>query len=163
MDKGITVEQIRQSSSLLKQYGIKIGLFLQFGYLDEQEEDINKTIAMLLEIMPDDIGISVSYPLPETKFYDIVKSQLKEKQNWKDSDDLAMLYTGTFGPEFYKSLHRYVHKKFRGKQKIEFLRKNRLDLPKGILNYLLVFLEYLYFFAAQNVFKAKMQLDKRNK
>jgi anaerobic magnesium-protoporphyrin IX monomethyl ester cyclase len=163
MDKGITVEQIKKSTQLLKKYEVKIGLFLQFGYIDETQEDIDKTLDMLLDIMPDDIGVSVSYPLPETKFYEKVKSQLKEKQNWSDSDDLAMLYTGTFGPEFYKNLHRYIHKRFRGKQKMEFMRKNIAELPKGILNYLIVSMEYLYFFISQKYFKAKMMLDKRNK
>jgi hypothetical protein len=35
------------------------------------------------------------------------------KQNWTDSDDLAMMYRSTFSPAYYKQLHRYVHKVFR--------------------------------------------------
>jgi hypothetical protein len=49
-------------------------------------------------------------------FYDKVKSQLGTKQNWKDSDDLAMMYQAPFSPAFYKRLHRLVHKLFRLKQ-----------------------------------------------
>ena len=62
--------------------------------------------------MPDDIGISVSYPLPGTKFYERVKSELGQKQNWVDSDDLAMLYHGPFSQEFYRTLYRAVHFEF---------------------------------------------------
>jgi anaerobic magnesium-protoporphyrin IX monomethyl ester cyclase len=66
--------------------------------------------------MPEEIGISVSYPLPGTKFYEKVKEQLNEKANWTDSDDLAMMYKGTFSPSYYRKLHRYVHKVYRRKQ-----------------------------------------------
>jgi anaerobic magnesium-protoporphyrin IX monomethyl ester cyclase len=66
--------------------------------------------------MPDDIGISVSYPLPGTKFYDKVKDELGTKRNWTDSDDLAMMFTQQQRPAYYKRLHRYVHKRFRRRQ-----------------------------------------------
>ncbi|MGD1045008.1 MAG: radical SAM protein [Bacteroidota bacterium] len=113
MDKGTKVAQIYEARRLLQQYGIKTAFFLQFGYLGEQQEDINATIRMVKDLMPDDIGISVSYPLPGTKFFEKVKMDMKEKQNWIDSDDLAMMYRSTFSPVYYKQLHRYVHKVFR--------------------------------------------------
>ncbi|MEO1517003.1 MAG: radical SAM protein [Bacteroidota bacterium] len=116
MDKGTTVEQIFQATRLLQAKNVRVGFFLQFGYLTETKNDIDKTIQMLLDLMPDDIGISVSYPLPGTKFFDIVQSQLDDKQNWTDSDDLAMMYRATFSPAYYRRLHRYVHKRFRLKQ-----------------------------------------------
>ncbi len=116
MDKGTRIEQIVQSTELMKSYGIKPCFFLQFGYLGEEWEDIQATISMLKDLMPHDIGISVSYPLPGTKFYDTVKAQLGEKSNWTDSDELLMMYKGTYSPKFYKVLHRYVHRLFRAKQ-----------------------------------------------
>jgi hypothetical protein len=39
--------------------------------------------------------------------------ELGEKQNWVDSDDLAMLYHGPFPQEFYRVLHGRVHHEFR--------------------------------------------------
>lgn len=116
MDKGTTVEQISEATRLLQAKKIEVGFFLQFGYLDENILDIKKTIQMLLDLMPDDIGVSVSYPLPETKFFEKVKLQLKEKQNWTDSNDLAMMYQATYSPDFYRQLHRFIHKIFRLKQ-----------------------------------------------
>jgi hypothetical protein len=71
---------------------------------------------MLLDLMPYDIGVSVSYPLPGTKFYETVKESLKTKTNWSDSDDLAMMYRGTYSPSFYRQLHRYIHKLYRREQ-----------------------------------------------
>jgi radical SAM superfamily enzyme YgiQ (UPF0313 family) len=116
MDKGITVEQIRKAVALLKQHGIKPALFLQFGYLDEKIEDIRQTVDLLKELKPHDIGVSVSYPLPGTKFHDKVKAQLKEKSNWTDSDDLHLMFSNTYPAEFYRHLHRYVHHTFRAAQ-----------------------------------------------
>jgi anaerobic magnesium-protoporphyrin IX monomethyl ester cyclase len=133
MDKGTTVKQIFDATQLLKKNGIRPAFFLQFGYLGEEKEDINKTIQMVLDLMPEEIGISVSYPLPGTKFYDKVKEQLKEKTNWTDSDELALMYKSTFPPSYYKKLHRYVHKVYRRKQSILVLKnifRNPLSLNR---------------------------------
>jgi anaerobic magnesium-protoporphyrin IX monomethyl ester cyclase len=113
MDKGITVEQIEEATTLLKKHRIKPSLFIQFGYLGETMKDIQLTIKMINRLMPHEIGISVSYPLPGTIFYEKVKEQLKEKSNWSDSDELALMFENTYQPSFYKQLHRYVHKSFK--------------------------------------------------
>ncbi len=112
MEKGTTVEQIYKAARLLQESGIKVGFFLQFGYPGETWQDIEKTIKMVRDCKPDDIGISVSYPLPGTKFYKNVKDQLGLKQNWQDSDDMAMLYQGPYSTAFYRKLHTVIHKNF---------------------------------------------------
>jgi anaerobic magnesium-protoporphyrin IX monomethyl ester cyclase len=124
MDKGTTVEQIYQATKLLKQHCIRTAFFLQFGYLGETQEDIQATLNMVLNLMPDEIGISVSYPLPGTKFYEKVKDMLKEKQNWTDSDDLAMMFKNTYSPAYYKILHRYIHNRYRIQRGINQLKKS---------------------------------------
>ncbi len=113
MDKGTNIEQIAEATRLLKKYNIKPSFFIQFGYLGETKEDIDKTIAMINKLLPHNIGISVSYPLPGTKFFEKVKADLKEKTNWTDSDELQLMFHNTYQPAFYKQLHRYVHKTFR--------------------------------------------------
>ena len=113
MDKGTTIEEINTATKLLKKNNIRVAFFLQFGYPGETKEDINKTVEMVLNLMPDEIGISVSYPLPGTKFFENVKDQLKTKSNWADSDELALMFRNTFPPAYYKRLHRYVHKVYR--------------------------------------------------
>ncbi len=113
MDKGDKVQDIYRAAELLRVNGIEVGFFLQFGYPGETWDDVQMTLKMVRECLPDDIGISVSYPLPGTKFYERVKMELGEKQNWVDSDDLAMLYRGPFPQEFYRILHGRVHHEFR--------------------------------------------------
>jgi len=123
MDKGTTVEQIYQATGLLKNNGIHPSFFIQFGYPGETKDDIAKTIRMINDLMPFEIGISVSYPLPGTVFYERVKNDLKEKTNWTDSDELALMFRNTYAPAFYKQLHRYVHKSFRKHVAIQQLNK----------------------------------------
>ncbi len=113
MDKGTTVEQIAGATHLLRQYGIHPSFFIQFGYPGETKDDILLTIRMINRLLPDNMGISVSYPLPGTVFYERVKADLKEKTNWTDSDELKLMFNNTYPPEFYKQLHSYVHKTYR--------------------------------------------------
>jgi anaerobic magnesium-protoporphyrin IX monomethyl ester cyclase len=125
MDKGTTVDQIKEATRLLKKHGIKACFFLQFGYIGENMEDIQKTLVLVEELSPDDIGISVSYPLPGTKFYERVKNELVNKQNWTNSDDLDMMFNSTYSSDFYRLLQRYVHYTFRTNKAIEELKKGQ--------------------------------------
>ncbi|HEY3312244.1 MAG TPA: radical SAM protein [Anaerolineales bacterium] len=124
MDKGTQVEQIREAARLLKEAGIQACFFLQFGFPGETRSDIEQTIQLVRDCEPDDIGISVSYPMPGTKFHAAVREQLGEIQNWHDSDDLAMLYHGPFSTAFYRSLHSVVHKEFRARKAWQALRRS---------------------------------------
>jgi radical SAM superfamily enzyme YgiQ (UPF0313 family) len=116
MEKGTRVEQVVAATRLLREQGIEVGFFLQFGYPGETMADIEQTIQMIDRCRPDDIGISVSYPLPGTPFHERVRAELGTKQNWVDSADLAMMYRATYPPDFYRALHDYVHARFRGQR-----------------------------------------------
>ncbi|MBL4703724.1 MAG: B12-binding domain-containing radical SAM protein [Flavobacteriales bacterium] len=124
MDKGTTLAQIKSSTIKLQKLKVRVAYFIQFGYLGETEEDIELTLKMVENNRPDDIGVSVSYPLPGTKFFEMVKSDLDNKANWTDSDELAMMFSGTFNSEYYKTLHRYIHKMFRSAQGRAYLKKS---------------------------------------
>ena len=116
MEKGTAVNQIYEATQQLHEAGVRVAFFLQFGYPGESREDIEKTLQMVRDCQPDDIGMSVSYPLPGTKFHATVKQQLGDKQNWTDSADLAMLYQGPFPTAFYRHLHTVLHKEFRSRR-----------------------------------------------
>ncbi|NJL56971.1 hypothetical protein HC928_18830 [bacterium] len=122
MDKGTTVEQIYEATRQLHAHGVKVAFFLQFGYPGETREDIALTLKMMRDLMPDDIGISVSYPLPGTPFYERVRVELGERVNWIDSEDMAMLYEGPFTTGFYRQLHTVVHKDYRSRKTLNELR-----------------------------------------
>ncbi len=136
MDKGTKVEQIEEATVLLRRYRIKPSFFIQFGYPGETKEDIEMTVRMINRLLPDSIGISVSYPLPGTVFYERVKAELKEKTNWTDSDELKFMFKNTYQPAYYRRLHRYVHKSYHWHMALQQMRlllcgKTKWDV-KGI-------------------------------
>jgi anaerobic magnesium-protoporphyrin IX monomethyl ester cyclase len=109
MNKGTSVPEILLARRRLQSVGIRVGFFIQLGYMDEQLEDIIATRELLKAARPDEIGVSVSYPLPGTKFYDLVKAQLREKTHWQESSDLDMMFSGTYRSDFYRRVRDLMH------------------------------------------------------
>ena len=126
MDKNITVEQIYEAVKRSKNLNIDISFFIQFGYLYETWDDILLTRNLIKNCLPSHIGISVSYPLPGTKFYSIVSELLTEKTNWQHSDDLDLMYLGNYPSKFYKLLHRFVHVEYNLSKKFKYKKTNLL-------------------------------------
>jgi anaerobic magnesium-protoporphyrin IX monomethyl ester cyclase len=112
MDKDLKTEQTITATERLRAHGIKVAFFLQYGYPGEEQEDIRMTLELIRNAQPDRIGISVSYPLKGTSFYETVLRSMGEKQNWKDSGDLELMFAGKYPAGFYRALHRYTHHYF---------------------------------------------------
>jgi anaerobic magnesium-protoporphyrin IX monomethyl ester cyclase len=113
MEKGSSVAEARTATRLLKAAGIRACWFIQLGYPGETWEDICLTRNLIVKEQPDDIGVSVAYPLPGTRFHELVKAGLGERRNWRDSDDLAMLFEGTYSSLFYRLVRDQLHDEVR--------------------------------------------------
>lgn len=163
MDKGTTVEQIREATLLLKKNGIKPSFFIQFGYPGETKQDIEKTISMINTLLPHEIGISVSYPLPGTAFFERVKTELRDKTNWTDSDELALMFSNTYQPAFYKQLHRYVHRSYRKHLALEHIRQLLLHPFRTDFVKLKKAMSAFYYLPAAFTAKLKLQLLENSK
>jgi anaerobic magnesium-protoporphyrin IX monomethyl ester cyclase len=109
MDKGSHVDTARVATRNLRREGIRANWFLQLGYPPEDWDDIVLTRDLVREERPDDIGVSVAYPLPGTAFHDRMAAQLGARRNWRDTDDLAMLFNGTFDTAFYRKVRGALH------------------------------------------------------
>jgi radical SAM superfamily enzyme YgiQ (UPF0313 family) len=109
MDKDLSTGDIPKACANLGAHDIRACLFLQFGYPGETWDDIRQTIAMVRAIRPHDIGVSVSYPLPNTPFYDRVRAGASGKTNWNDSGDLDIMFRGTYTAPFYRALADALH------------------------------------------------------
>lgn len=109
MHKGLQVADVISARDNLRQQDIRACFFLQFGYPGESWSDIRKTIALVRETRPDDIGVSFSYPLPNTKFFERVQEQLGRKRNWADSEDLCVMFKGAYTDEFYRAIRDALH------------------------------------------------------
>jgi anaerobic magnesium-protoporphyrin IX monomethyl ester cyclase len=116
MNKGITVAEILTARARLKAEDIRVGFFIQIGYLGEQLDDILATRDLIELACPDDVGVSVSYPLPGTPFHDQVKAQLGTKTRWQESNDLEMMFHGTYISEFYRAVRELLHQQVSAQQ-----------------------------------------------
>jgi radical SAM superfamily enzyme YgiQ (UPF0313 family) len=109
MDKGLTLSSVIAARHRLKEAEIRACFFLQFGYPGETWVELQETIAFVREMRPDDVGISFSYPLPGTVFYERVRAQLGQKRNWTDSDDLCIMFKAAYTTEFYRAVRDALH------------------------------------------------------
>jgi anaerobic magnesium-protoporphyrin IX monomethyl ester cyclase len=116
MEKGASVEDARMATRALQAGGIRACWFIQLGYRGEEWEDILLTRDLVRAERPDEIGVSVSYPLPGTRFYDLVREEVGGKQNWEHTDDLAMLFRGTYTTEFYRRIRGLLHDEVSGER-----------------------------------------------
>ena len=110
MDKGATVQAAREATRTLRAHSIRACWFIQLGYPSETWDDLLATRDLIREAAPDEIGVSVSYPLPGTRFHDKVRAQLGRQRNWKDTNDLAMLFQGTYDTAFYRRVRDLLHR-----------------------------------------------------
>ena len=113
MEKASDVDAIRAATRTLKDRGIRACWFIQLGYPGETWEDLCSTRDLMRNEKPEDIGVSVAYPLPGTRFYDLVRAEMGERKNWNDSDDLRMLFQGTYNTEFYRIVRDVLHDEVR--------------------------------------------------
>ncbi|MDB5971986.1 MAG: Mg-protoporphyrin monomethyl ester oxidative cyclase [Hydrocarboniphaga sp.] len=109
MNKGTRVGELIAARAQLREVGIRVGFFIQLGYLGEDLDDLLATRDLVTRAMPDEIGVSVSYPLPGTPFYEQVKAQLGDKTHWQESNDLAMMFRGTYDSDFYRRFRDLLH------------------------------------------------------
>lgn len=109
MDKGLDLQSVISSRRRLKAAGIRACYFLQLGYPGETWTELQQTIELVRETRPDDIGVSFSYPLPGTPFYERVRTQLGAKRNWTDSDDLCIMFKAAYRTEFYRLVRDALH------------------------------------------------------
>ena len=128
MDKGLNLSSVRTARELLKNAGIRACYFLQFGYPGETWTELQETIAFVRETRPDDIGISFSYPLPGTVFYERVACQLGHKRNWTDSDDLCIMYKAAYKTDFYRAVRDALHAEVDSWNALRPLRQARVQV-----------------------------------
>ena len=84
--KGITIPQVKKAVSDAKKAGIRYVecTFMIGSHPDETMEDIEKTIKLMHELMPDFLAFSVMCPFPGTEVYNMMKKRklLMNNPDW---------------------------------------------------------------------------------
>ncbi|MGC2403229.1 MAG: radical SAM protein [Acidobacteriaceae bacterium] len=101
MDRGVRLEQVQQAVIMTRERGIESGMFLMWGYGDEQLEDIEATVRHVSTTKPDIFFTTVSYPIKGTPYYKAVADRLVQLQPWATSSDRELKIKGRHSRRFY--------------------------------------------------------------
>lgn len=102
MQRGVTVEQVRNAAAQLKAHGIQTGMFFMWGYEGEGLSDIEATYAQVKACRPDVFFTTVSYPIKGTPYFDEVAGKLVQIGPWAASTDRDWKIRGRHSRRFYQ-------------------------------------------------------------
>ncbi|MFC1631920.1 B12-binding domain-containing radical SAM protein [Candidatus Omnitrophota bacterium] len=71
MQKGTTLDQVRQAFSLTKKIGITTYADFMLGFPEETKEDMRKTVSFAIELNPDFVQFSMTTLYPGTEIYQL--------------------------------------------------------------------------------------------
>jgi radical SAM superfamily enzyme YgiQ (UPF0313 family) len=102
MERGVTVEQVRSAISLCKSRGIETGMFLMWGYADEELSDVEATVEHVKACLPDIFFTTVSYPIKGTPYYSEVGNRLASVDDWARTSDRELRIRGRHSRRYFQ-------------------------------------------------------------
>lgn len=69
MGKGTAVEDIRRVSRLTREAGIEQHWFIMLGYPGERQEDVERTLALMADCVPEEFSTTLASPMKGTPLY----------------------------------------------------------------------------------------------
>jgi anaerobic magnesium-protoporphyrin IX monomethyl ester cyclase len=108
MERGVKVEQVQKAIELSRARGIQSGMFLMWGYEDEQLPDIEATIEHVKRSQPDIFLTTVAYPIKGTLYYEKVRDRLVQSNAWNASSDRELKIKGRHSRRFYDYADRLL-------------------------------------------------------
>ena len=117
MKKGIKVLQTYEAAALCKRLGIETYFFMMVGYPGEEFEDLELSVKLLRETLPDIFSTTIAYPLPGTPFYEQVRDRLMFDSEWNiDWDYTAqnrlLFRRDKYDTRFYRWVIRWFRKEW---------------------------------------------------
>jgi radical SAM superfamily enzyme YgiQ (UPF0313 family) len=114
MDKGAKVDQIYQAAALSKKLEIETYFFMMVGYPGEEWKDLQQSVKLLRDTLPEEFSTTIAYPLPGTKFYEQVRDRLLFDSDWSVDWDYTAENRLLFQRARYNTLfYRWVMRWFR--------------------------------------------------
>lgn len=101
MERGVTVEEVRQATHMFRQAGIQVGMFLMWGYEGEDERDIEATIEHVKRSNPDIFLTTVAYPIQNTPYFAAVADRVVDSASWSTASDRDYQVRGRHSKRYY--------------------------------------------------------------
>jgi anaerobic magnesium-protoporphyrin IX monomethyl ester cyclase len=102
MQRGVSVEQVRRAVKLAQNHGIRVGMFLMWGYEGEEMEDIAATVEHVKQSNPEVFFTTVSYPIKGTPYFDAVAGKVQLPLAWATATDRDYFIGGRKGKDYYR-------------------------------------------------------------
>ena len=102
MQRGVTLQQVRNAVSLCKSRGIETGMFLMWGYDGEQLPDVEATVDHVKQCRPDVFLTTISYPIKGTPYFAKVSDRVVAAGPWRESTDREFRIRGRHSRNFYQ-------------------------------------------------------------
>jgi radical SAM superfamily enzyme YgiQ (UPF0313 family) len=99
-----TIEMIRQARSA----GISPGTFIMLGYPGERKHDIFLTAEYLKKARPDEVTVTMAYPIEGTKFFEDTRETFTRPYDWRTESERQIVYRRPYTALFYKFAIRYL-------------------------------------------------------
>ncbi len=111
MKRGVKAEQVQAMTRLAKRHGIETGMFLMWGFEDENTDDIAQTVEHVKKANPDLVLTTVSYPIKGTEYYRRMKEQKLVVGNgaWENSNDRDYRIANRHSRRYYDYVNRWMH------------------------------------------------------
>jgi len=101
MERGVSVEEVQRATKLAQKHGIKVGMFLMWGYEGEELEDIAATVEHVKESNPDIFFTTVAYPIKGTPYFEAVQDRVRLPLEWAQASDRDYVIAGRRGKDYY--------------------------------------------------------------
>lgn len=102
MERGVSVEQVRRAVHLAQRHGIRVGMFLMWGFEGEEMADIASTVEHVKLSNPDIFFTTVSYPIKGTPYFDSVRNKVRLPVAWAEASDRDYVIEGRRGKDYYR-------------------------------------------------------------
>lgn len=111
MKRGVHRDQVIEVVRALRQAGIHTGMFFMWGFMDETLEDIEQTVNLASDCLPDLALTTVAYPIKGTRYYDSLadQDQLEERLPFHQGTDRDIQILNQASLETYAIANEYLH------------------------------------------------------
>jgi anaerobic magnesium-protoporphyrin IX monomethyl ester cyclase len=99
-----TTEIIRQARAA----GIAAGTFLMLGYPGERKKDIFLTAEYLKKARPDEVTVTMAYPIEGTRFFEEAEKNFIRPFEWKSESERQIAHKKPYSGLFYRFATRYL-------------------------------------------------------
>jgi radical SAM superfamily enzyme YgiQ (UPF0313 family) len=135
MDRRVDVDQVSSMIQTTRQAGIEAGTFIMLGYPGETEDDIFATLHHLKKANPDQLTVTVAYPIKGTALHNQVEHEMIGELDWKKSTDRDIDFKRTYQRKYYDyALPWLVRSVHWHKKKLQ----SQHLTPRGVAQYIMI-------------------------